>query len=233
MQGTGQRARRALSEVPLQLSGEELPVGCGSGVRSRFSARPDGNVHPLPRGVLDCAADRGGCHDVRGLPGLLPSEVAAARPCQGPMSQEPRAAPDVEGRIQTRLTPTVTSCSPYLPGFRPSTSSAARFPTNASTRGAKRSVLSITAAPSKSGGTSAESRPIACLATSVRPMPRSSSSRNSSGRRVRGVRPTSCNTHQKRLPGPAYGAPIRADTSPAAVPQKTTRRPGASRSGRM
>src|SRR5205807_644875 len=65
----------------------------------------------------------------------------------------------------------------------------------------------------------------------VSPIPNRSVSNCSSGRSSLGVRPASASNRQKSFRGLAKCAPASADTKPGLIPQKTTRRRGASTSG--
>ena len=95
---------------------------------------------------------------------------------------------------------------------------AARLPTNASTPGWNRSTFSTTAAASKSRAISTLSLPTARFATSVRPIPKPSSSRNSTGRSSRGVRPDLV----QHPPEPVARARVRRTQSRRLLPRRGT-----------
>ena len=128
---------------------------------------------------------------------------SSARSRQGATSQKPRAAPDVDGTSRRGSRRWSSFCSPYSTGSPRSTSRAARLPTNASTPAGSAPPSRPPQRRRSRPRASALSPPTACFATSVSPIPYRGSSRNSSGASSRGVRPISCSTHQKRLPGPA------------------------------
>ena len=208
------RPARARSRVPAR-SARRLPAKGETSFHSRVRTRTTSSIGPAvaETELLDSLAmpdDGSACPSAPELSPVTMRGVHARRESSR-QSLPGRDVPEAARRAGRRgHDPDPRPADRHIllavpTGFPPSTSRAARLPTNARTPGANRSTFSTTAgAVEVRGRTSVLSPPDRVLRHVGQADPKSQQLPElQRARSTRGVSPTSCSTHQKRLPGPA------------------------------